>query len=153
MHVELISTITKTFNFYLAFTSLAESLIIRFALDHLINGEIWAITITTILTILILFWTFLIFLQPMRKNNPYCSTILVPLLPCVSIFFDIFFMVWLSPYAWIRFLVWSFLGRRNALRLSIVLKHNKKTFALQEDLCNGFVFKNIESKNRKLNDQ
>lgn len=83
----------------------------NFAYLNIYNLEVWAITVTVVLLVLLIIIIFLISLQPMRKLNAIFMVPFVPLSPAISIIVNIYLMMSLHYYAWIRFGIWIICGK------------------------------------------
>ncbi|XP_058829404.1 cationic amino acid transporter 2-like isoform X2 [Topomyia yanbarensis] len=104
--------------------SLALSLTIYYAKQSLYDLEPWAITLTGTLLGLLLILLLLMSIQPRETADAPFKVPLVPLLPAISIFVNIYLMLMLDVYTWIRFGIWmgiglalyAFYGFRNSYR-------------------------------------
>ncbi|XP_060062458.1 high affinity cationic amino acid transporter 1-like [Ylistrum balloti] len=86
------------------------SIVLIFAEENLANIEGWAITIVTILVLSIIFLLYSIRLQPENTQKVSFKVPLLPVLPVLSVFVNIYLMLKLSSATWIRFGVWMFIG-------------------------------------------
>ncbi|KAM7179943.1 high affinity cationic amino acid transporter 1 isoform 2-T2 [Macrochelys suwanniensis] len=78
--------------------------------DLLINGTAWAIVMIAVLVLLCLVVGLIIWRQPESKTKLSFKVPLLPLLPILSIFVNVYLMMQLGKGTWIRFAVWMFLG-------------------------------------------
>lgn len=92
-------------------SALGLALTIFYARDALIAMETWALIITGIFTFLAVILLVALSVQP-RERTPDAFTVpLVPILPGISIFINIFLMLMLDMYTWIRFAIWMAIGK------------------------------------------
>lgn len=70
----------------------------------------WAVIITILLTVLLVFSVVVIMAHHQNQLVLSFKVPLVPLVPLTSIFFNVALMVHLNPMTWIRFIVWMVLG-------------------------------------------
>ncbi|XP_050793194.1 high affinity cationic amino acid transporter 1 isoform X2 [Gopherus flavomarginatus] len=78
--------------------------------DLLIKGTAWAIVMIAVLVLLCLIVGLIIWRQPESKTKLSFKVPLLPLLPILSIFVNVYLMMQLDKGTWIRFAVWMFLG-------------------------------------------
>ncbi|KAG6929260.1 solute carrier family 7 member 1, partial [Chelydra serpentina] len=78
--------------------------------DLLINGTAWAVVMIAVLVLLCLVVGLIIWRQPESKTKLSFKVPLLPLLPILSIFVNVYLMMQLGKGTWIRFAVWMFLG-------------------------------------------
>ncbi|XP_021368950.1 high affinity cationic amino acid transporter 1-like isoform X2 [Mizuhopecten yessoensis] len=86
------------------------SLVLIFAEENLANVEWWAITLVTLLVLAILILLYSIRVQPENTQKVSFKVPLLPMLPVLSVFVNIYLMLKLSSATWIRFGVWMFIG-------------------------------------------
>lgn len=91
-------------------TALALSLTVYYARQSLYDLEPWALTLAGTLLFLLLLVLLLISIQPRENAEAPFRVPLVPLLPAVSIFVNIYLMLMLDVYTWIRFGIWMGIG-------------------------------------------
>ncbi|EAT35724.1 AAEL012133-PA [Aedes aegypti] len=104
--------------------SLALSLTIFYAKQPLYDMEPWALTLAGTLLGLLLLILLLMSIQPRETAEAPFKVPFVPLLPAISIFVNIYLMLMLDVYTWIRFGIWmgiglalyAFYGFRNSYR-------------------------------------
>ncbi|XP_044317543.1 cationic amino acid transporter 3 isoform X1 [Drosophila rhopaloa] len=78
---------------------------------HLIaSKEIWALTLLSILVLLVFLVILLICLQPREARRRLFRVPFVPIVPAISIFINIYLMLQLDSWTWIRFGVWMIVG-------------------------------------------
>ncbi|XP_035794212.1 cationic amino acid transporter 2-like isoform X2 [Anopheles albimanus] len=90
--------------------SIALALTIYYAKDALYEMEAWAWTLFGILLGCTLLVLLLISIQPREQADAPFRVPLVPLLPGISIFVNIYLMLMLDIYTWIRFGIWMAVG-------------------------------------------
>ncbi|XP_058458528.1 uncharacterized protein LOC131435057 isoform X2 [Malaya genurostris] len=90
--------------------SLALSLTIYYAKQSLYDLEPWALTLTGTLLGLLVILLLLMSIQPRETEDAPFKVPLVPLLPAISIFVNIYLMLMLDVYTWIRFGIWMGIG-------------------------------------------
>ncbi|XP_055538371.1 cationic amino acid transporter 2-like [Wyeomyia smithii] len=90
--------------------SLALSLTIYYAKQQLYDLEPWAWTLAGTLLGLLLIVLLLMSIQPRETADAPFKVPLVPLLPAISIFVNIYLMLMLDVYTWIRFGIWMGIG-------------------------------------------
>ncbi|XP_043387297.1 high affinity cationic amino acid transporter 1 isoform X1 [Chelonia mydas] len=78
--------------------------------DLLIKGTPGAIVVIAILVLLCLIVGLIIWRQPESKTKLSFKVPLLPLLPILSIFVNVYLMMQLDKGTWIRFAVWMFVG-------------------------------------------
>uniref|UniRef100_A0A3Q3WBQ2 Cationic amino acid transporter C-terminal domain-containing protein n=1 Tax=Mola mola TaxID=94237 RepID=A0A3Q3WBQ2_MOLML len=79
-------------------------------LNSLAKMEAWSIVIVCILGVIVLLSTFLIFWQPQNTTKASFMVPLVPFLPLVSTFINMYLMVQLEVGTWFRYAIWMFVG-------------------------------------------
>ncbi|XP_077291565.1 cationic amino acid transporter slimfast [Arctopsyche grandis] len=101
---ELSSDITKfsIFIFFLVTLAFCSSLVWAY-------GSTWTVTIIIFGIMMIVTWV-IITRQPMQDVDLSFKVPFVPLLPCVSIFMNLYLMVQLDFQTWVRFIVWLVVG-------------------------------------------
>ncbi|XP_017086311.1 cationic amino acid transporter 2 isoform X2 [Drosophila eugracilis] len=78
---------------------------------HLIaSKEVWALTLLAILVVLMFLDILLICLQPREARRRLFRVPFVPIVPAISIFINIYLMLQLDSWTWIRFGVWMIVG-------------------------------------------
>lgn len=78
--------------------------------DALINGELWVIISVIVLCLCIATIVIVIYRQPESKTKLSFKVPLLPVLPVVSIFVNMYLMMQLGVGTWIRFAVWMVIG-------------------------------------------
>ncbi|CAM4357550.1 high affinity cationic amino acid transporter 1 [Caretta caretta] len=78
--------------------------------DLLIKGTAGAIVMIAVLVLLCLIVSLIIWRQPESKTKLSFKVPLLPLLPILSIFVNVYLMMQLDKGTWIRFAVWMFMG-------------------------------------------
>ncbi|KAL5292590.1 SLC7A1.2 family protein [Megaselia abdita] len=79
--------------------------------NYVASNEIWAIVIVSILTATCLLILLSITVQPREKGNNLFRVPWVPLVPAISIFVNVYLMLQLDYYTWIRFGLWMVVGK------------------------------------------
>ncbi|XP_050081335.1 uncharacterized protein LOC126568768 isoform X1 [Anopheles maculipalpis] len=90
--------------------AIALSLTIFYAKDAIYEMESWAWILFGVLLGLTLLVLLLISIQPRERADAPFRVPLVPLLPGISIFVNIYLMLMLDVYTWIRFGIWMGIG-------------------------------------------
>uniref|UniRef100_A0A182QJB0 Cationic amino acid transporter C-terminal domain-containing protein n=1 Tax=Anopheles farauti TaxID=69004 RepID=A0A182QJB0_9DIPT len=90
--------------------AIALSLTIFYAQDAIYGMEPWAWILFGVLLGLTLLVLLLISIQPRERADAPFRVPLVPLLPGISIFVNIYLMLMLDVYTWIRFGIWMGIG-------------------------------------------
>ncbi|KAJ4945806.1 hypothetical protein JOQ06_023484 [Pogonophryne albipinna] len=88
----------------------ALSVILSQALDALANLEVWSLVLVSILALIVLFNTFLIWRHPQNSSKASFMVPLLPALPLVSTFINVYLMVQLGGETWIRYAIWMLVG-------------------------------------------
>lgn len=70
----------------------------------------WAVTVLVLLVVLIAVVLLLICLQPREAKSGLFRVPFVPVVPAISIFINIYLMLQLDSWTWIRFGVWMIVG-------------------------------------------
>ncbi|XP_034088421.1 cationic amino acid transporter 2-like [Gymnodraco acuticeps] len=86
------------------------SVILSQALDALANLEVWSLVLVSILALIVLFNTFLIWRHPQNSSKASFMVPLLPALPLVSTFINVYLMVQLGGETWIRYAIWMLVG-------------------------------------------
>lgn len=90
---------------------LALALTIFYSAEDIINLEPYAVTLTSLFVFLVVILLVALAVQPREQTTDAFCVPLVPLLPGCSIFVNIFLMLMLDYYTWIRFGVWMLIGK------------------------------------------
>ncbi|XP_010785527.1 cationic amino acid transporter 2 [Notothenia coriiceps] len=88
----------------------ALCVILSQALDALTNLEVWSLVVVSILAFIVLFSTFLIWRHPQNSSKASFMVPLLPALPLVSAFINVYLMVQLGGETWIRYAIWMLVG-------------------------------------------
>lgn len=91
--------------------ALGLALTIFYAGDDVLLGEPYAITLTAIFLFFVVLIIVALSVQPRERTPDAFYVPFVPLLPCISIFVNIFLMLMLDHYTWIRFAIWMLIGK------------------------------------------
>lgn len=98
--------------FLVGLLAIALSLTIFYAKDAIFyDMELWAWILFGVLLGLTLLVLLLISIQPRERADAPFRVPLVPLLPGISIFVNIYLMLMLDVYTWIRFGIWMGIGK------------------------------------------
>ncbi|XP_068143143.1 cationic amino acid transporter 3 isoform X1 [Drosophila tropicalis] len=90
--------------------SLGVGLIITLALPSIKELQAWALTLLILFAVLICVVLVLICLQPREPRSGLFRVPFVPLVPAISIFINIYLMLQLDSWTWIRFGIWMIVG-------------------------------------------
>lgn len=86
-------------------------MLIKYTINEIQNLEVWALSLSGTFLCILLLILLGISVQPRPKIlQPYFKVPLVPLIPAISIFMNIYLMLMLDYYTWIRFGVWMAIG-------------------------------------------
>ncbi|KAG1970620.1 high affinity cationic amino acid transporter 1 isoform X1 [Pimephales promelas] len=92
-------------------TSLLGMLILSFSLLAVLGGTaVWNIVTLSVLFSLCVIITFIIWRQPESKTKLSFKVPLLPFLPVVSMFVNVYLMMQLDRGTWIRFAIWMSIG-------------------------------------------
>ncbi|XP_059622443.1 cationic amino acid transporter 2-like isoform X2 [Phlebotomus argentipes] len=106
--------------------SLALCLLILYSKKELAAGQVWTIVVWTIICAVLVITLISMAVQPRDPTEAPFKVPLVPLIPGISIFINIYLMLMLDAYTWIFFSIWLVVGFilytcygfRNSLRLT-----------------------------------
>ncbi|XP_053954399.1 cationic amino acid transporter 2 isoform X2 [Anastrepha ludens] len=90
--------------------SLGIGVILKEAYDALLHNQLWALILLPVLVLLALLVLVAICLQPREPVVKTFRVPLVPLIPAVSVFINIYLMLQLDVMTWIRFGIWMLIG-------------------------------------------
>lgn len=94
-----------------AFLSItAISVIVTLWSEEIPNRDPYVITALAVLIFSLLLSITLVWRQPQNQQELYFKVPFVPLLPFVSMFFNIYLMVSLNKLTWLRFAIWMIVG-------------------------------------------
>ncbi|XP_068438418.1 cationic amino acid transporter 2-like [Clinocottus analis] len=88
----------------------ALCVILTRALDALSRMEIWSLVLVCVLAFVVLLNTFFIWRHPQNATKASFMVPLLPALPLVSTFINIYLMVQLGTETWIRYAIWMLVG-------------------------------------------
>ncbi|XP_029297592.1 cationic amino acid transporter 2 [Cottoperca gobio] len=88
----------------------ALCVILTQSLNALANLEVWSLVVVCVLIFIILLNTFLIWRHPQNSTKASFMVPLLPALPIVSTFINIYLMVQLGGETWIRYSIWMLVG-------------------------------------------
>ncbi|XP_074530253.1 cationic amino acid transporter 2 [Halichoeres trimaculatus] len=80
------------------------------AMDALAQAKGWSVAIVSIFALIVLFNTFMIWRQPQNPTKASFMVPLLPALPLVSTFINIYLMVQLGADTWLRYAIWMLVG-------------------------------------------
>ncbi|XP_063410762.1 cationic amino acid transporter 2-like [Mytilus trossulus] len=86
------------------------SLILVVAEESISDSKPWAIVLAAIFAIAIFVMVYSIWVQPENQDPIHFKVPLLPFLPVISIFINIYLMMKLSTATWIRFAIWMAVG-------------------------------------------
>lgn len=92
-------------------SALCLALTIFFGQNEIMNMEPWALALAGIFLFLAVIFLVALAVQPRERKPSEFTVPLVPLLPGLSIFINIFLMLMLDYYTWIRFAIWMVIGK------------------------------------------
>ncbi|GAB0097210.1 cationic amino acid transporter 2 [Sergentomyia squamirostris] len=107
---KLSSRIVGGMVFLFTILSLVLCLLILYSKKDLAMGTVWAIIVWTIVSTILLVVMVSLAVQPRDSAEAPFKVPLVPLIPCVSIFINIYLMLMLDTYTWIFFSIWLACG-------------------------------------------
>uniref|UniRef100_A0A1L8DDZ0 Putative amino acid permease n=1 Tax=Nyssomyia neivai TaxID=330878 RepID=A0A1L8DDZ0_9DIPT len=107
---KLSSNVVAAMVFLYTIFSLVLCLLIVHSKKELAGGEIWAIVVWSIICCIILLTLISMAVQPRDTTEAPFKVPLVPLLPGISIFINIYLMLMLDTYTWIFFSIWLVIG-------------------------------------------
>ncbi|XP_043473024.1 cationic amino acid transporter 3 [Leptopilina heterotoma] len=85
-------------------------IMIHYSGDKIIQGNLTLSVILAIVILIIILTVVAISRQPIQNDELPFKVPLVPFIPCVSIFINLYLMIQLDVNTWIRFLVWLVVG-------------------------------------------
>ncbi|XP_032383171.1 cationic amino acid transporter 2 isoform X1 [Etheostoma spectabile] len=80
------------------------------AIDALSRMEAWSLAVVCILAFIVLLNTFLIWRHPQNSTKASFMVPLLPALPLLSTFINVYLMVQLSGETWVRYAIWMLVG-------------------------------------------
>ncbi|XP_078117629.1 cationic amino acid transporter 2 [Sander vitreus] len=80
------------------------------AIDALSRMEAWSLAVVSILAFIVLLNTFLIWRHPQNSTKASFMVPLLPALPLLSTFINIYLMVQLGGETWVRYAIWMLVG-------------------------------------------
>ncbi|KAG5878362.1 hypothetical protein JTB14_008722 [Gonioctena quinquepunctata] len=83
--------------------------------SNIINGDMWAISVTSVCVLIAVLLVMSMATQPTSKKELSFKVPMVPLIPATSILINVYLMLMLDSHTWIRFAVWMILGMNNFL--------------------------------------
>ncbi|XP_022051476.1 cationic amino acid transporter 2-like [Acanthochromis polyacanthus] len=85
-------------------------IILTQALDALSNAEAWSIVLICIFGVILLLNVFFIWRHPQNSTKASFMVPLLPALPIVSTFINVYLMVQLGGPTWVRYAIWMLVG-------------------------------------------
>ncbi|XP_008304646.1 low affinity cationic amino acid transporter 2 [Stegastes partitus] len=85
-------------------------IILALAIESLANGEAWSIVLICIFGVILLLTVFLIWRHPQNPTKASFMVPLLPALPIVSTFINVYLMVQLGADTWLRYAIWMLVG-------------------------------------------
>uniref|UniRef100_A0A0A1WU69 Low affinity cationic amino acid transporter 2 n=1 Tax=Zeugodacus cucurbitae TaxID=28588 RepID=A0A0A1WU69_ZEUCU len=140
--------------------SLFIGLIFKEAYDALLENQLWVLVLLPILVLLALLTLVMICLQPREPIIKTFRVPIVPILPAISVFINIYLMLQLDVMTWIRFGIWMLIGIPIFIAcwcmydITDVTKRNPERIAFERAMkesartpkpANGHLTKNIKS--------
>nr|XP_023020567.1 high affinity cationic amino acid transporter 1 [Leptinotarsa decemlineata] len=92
------------------FTCVFIGLCVLFWKNHIVDGDVWAISVTSGFVFIAVILVMSMATQPTSKKELSFKVPLVPLIPAISILINIYLMLMLDIHTWIRFGIWMALG-------------------------------------------
>lgn len=85
------------------------------------SEEPWVLAVLVILIFLIFLVILLICLQPREVRSRLFRVPFVPVVPAISIFINIYLMLQLDSWTWIRFGIWMIIGKFKSLPIFTII--------------------------------
>ncbi|XP_012251414.2 cationic amino acid transporter 3 [Athalia rosae] len=95
---------------FYGFFALAFGYIINAYISNIQEGDPIVITIAVVLAVIMIVIVIIISRQPVSSLKLSFRVPLVPLVPCISIFVNLYLMLQLDRYTWMRFAIWLAIG-------------------------------------------
>ncbi|XP_074655740.1 high affinity cationic amino acid transporter 1-like [Tubulanus polymorphus] len=89
---------------------LALCLLLVLGEEILISGVLWIYFVIAALVIICLLLMLSLWCQPVSRKTCNFMTPALPFLPCCALFVNVYLMLKLSPFTWVRFIVWMTIG-------------------------------------------
>ncbi|XP_056626197.1 cationic amino acid transporter 2-like isoform X1 [Triplophysa dalaica] len=102
---ETSNTVT-TCTVFIVVLVLILSLVLSKAIRSLLFLEVWSVVSVSVILIIMLLTTLIIWMQPQNPSKAYFMVPFLPLLPVASVFINIYLMVQLGGDTWVRYAVW-----------------------------------------------
>uniref|UniRef100_A0A671U6B3 Cationic amino acid transporter 2-like n=2 Tax=Sparus aurata TaxID=8175 RepID=A0A671U6B3_SPAAU len=89
---------------------LALCLTLSLCINEIAEREVWSIVLVCIFALMLLLCCFFIWRQPQNTTKATFMVPLVPALPLVSTFINVYLMVQLGADTWLRYAIWMLVG-------------------------------------------
>uniref|UniRef100_A0A1B6H3R9 Cationic amino acid transporter C-terminal domain-containing protein n=1 Tax=Cuerna arida TaxID=1464854 RepID=A0A1B6H3R9_9HEMI len=78
--------------------------------DQVMEGKLWAIVTLLVLVFLLVITVLIMCGQPKNREKLSFNVPMLPLVPCISIFVNLYLMAKLDTHTWMRFIFWLIIG-------------------------------------------
>uniref|UniRef100_A0A1B6FET5 Cationic amino acid transporter C-terminal domain-containing protein n=1 Tax=Cuerna arida TaxID=1464854 RepID=A0A1B6FET5_9HEMI len=78
--------------------------------DQVMEGKLWAIVTLLVLVFLLIITVLIMCGQPKNREKLSFNVPMLPLVPCISIFVNLYLMAKLDTHTWMRFIFWLIIG-------------------------------------------
>jgi amino acid transporter len=121
---------TAKFVNWLTFVCILDIIVICCIISKIGLRHWYVCLIVAVLSVGLIFFTCVIWLQPQVANITSFKIPLVPFVPLMSVFFNVYMMTTLGQATWIRFIAWFVFGI--VLYFSYGIRHSKQKTASKE---------------------
>uniref|UniRef100_A0A671U7Z8 Cationic amino acid transporter 2-like n=1 Tax=Sparus aurata TaxID=8175 RepID=A0A671U7Z8_SPAAU len=108
--LSLWSTNCSLWVFFAVGCVLALCLTLSLCINEIAEREVWSIVLVCIFALMLLLCCFFIWRQPQNTTKATFMVPLVPALPLVSTFINVYLMVQLGADTWLRYAIWMLVG-------------------------------------------